>query len=249
MAKERNDALVMWTRIAQRRAFRREIDALEKGLPLPRDSKILRLTPTWRHEDSTLRLTGRLANAQLTFDETYPLVLPSEGLFTELLVKDAHARTMQGGPQLCLGFLRRRFWILKARIAIRKYISRHCVQCIRHSKVRAQQLMGALPAARSTPGHPFERVGVDFAGPFNMRKLPTTVLALRKAVTNKQLYQEPSTIKGWVVIFVCLITRAVDLDVLHGLTVEEFLAALSRMTARRGHCAEMWSDNGTTFVA
>lgn len=247
-ARERDDALVMWTRIVQRRAFRKECDALQKELALPRESKLLRLTPVWRKEDSTVRLAGRLANAQLTFNETYPLVLPSDGDFVALLVKDAHVRTLHGGPQLCLAFLRRRFWILKARIAIRRYISRSCVQCIRHSKVSAQQLMGALPAARSTPGEPFNRVGVDFAGPFHMRKLPTTALALRKAVTSKQLYEEPSTVKGWVVIFVCLITRAVHLDVLHGLTIEEFLAALSRMTARRGHCSQIWSDNGTTFV-
>lgn len=247
-AAERDNALIMWTRIVQRKAFRKEIGALTSGAPILRDSKLLRLTPTWVEGDSTLRLAGRLANAQLTFNEKHPLILPANGPFVELLVKDAHYRTMHGGPQLCLGFLRRRFWILKARIAIRKYIGSFCVQCIRHSKVAAQQLMGSLPAARSTPGHPFERVGVDFAGPFNMRKLPTTALALRKAVTSKQLYEDPSTIKGWIVIFVCLVTRAVHLDVLHGLTVEEFLAALARMTARRGHCAEMWSDNGTTFI-
>lgn len=247
-AAERHNALVMWTRIVQRRAFRKEIAALTNGTPMPRDSKLLRLTPTWNDGDSTLRLTGRLANAQLSFDETHPLLLPAHGPLVELLVKDAHHRTMHGGPQLCLGFLRRRFWILKVRIAIRKFIGRFCVQCIRHSKIAAQQLMGSLPAARSTPGHAFERVGVDFAGPYNMRKLPSTALALRRAVTNKQLYEEPSTIKGWVVVFICLITRAVHLDVLHGLTVEEFLAALARMTARRGHCVQMWSDNGTTFV-
>jgi len=32
------------------------------------------------------------------------------------------------------------------------------------------------------------------------------------------------------------------------MTSEAFLAAFKRFVSRRGHCAEMWSDNGTTFV-
>lgn len=108
--------------------------------------------------------------------------------------------------------------------------------------------MGALPAVRTTQALAFERVGVDFAGPFHMRKLPTTQAALRKAMNYKQLYEAPSQIQGYIVIFVCLVTRAVHMDVLRGLTTEEFLGALARMTGRRGHCSELWSDNGTTFV-
>lgn len=195
-----------------------------------------------------MRITGRLANSQRSLDEMHPMILPADGPLVELLIRDAHIRTLHGGPQACLAYLRQRFWILKARIAVRRYIGNKCTVCIRHSKTSAQQLMGALPAVRTTQACAFERVGVDFAGPFTLRKLPTTQAALRKAMSYKELYEAPSTIKGWIVIFICLVTRAVHIDVLRGLSTEEFLAALARMTGRRGHCAEIWSDNGTTFV-
>lgn len=71
---------------------------------------------------------------------------------------------------------------------------------------------------------------------------------MRKAISYKQLYEALTQIKGWIIIFICLVTRAVYLDVLRGLTTEEFLAVLARMTVWRCHCAELWSDNGTTFV-
>lgn len=222
--------------------------SLKDGESLPRVSRLQRLTPILWQQDSTLRLTGRLVNSSRSVDEMHPMILPSDGPLVALLVRDAHLRTLHGGPQACLAYLRQRFWILRARIAVRRYIEKKCTTCIRHSKRSAQQLMGALPSVRVTQACAFERVGVDFAGPFVMRKLPTTTAALRKAMTYKELYEPPSQIKGWVVIFICLVTRAVHMDVLRGLSTEEFLAALARMTGRRGHCAEIWSDNGTTFI-
>lgn len=73
-------------------------------------------------------------------------------------------------------------------------------------------------------------------------------MALRSAAKRTSIYHEPATIKGWIVVFVCLVTRAVHLDVVRGLSVEHFLDALVRFTSRRGMCTEIWSDNGTTFV-
>lgn len=245
---EREKALTKWVCIVQRRAFRKELHSLEENEPLPRVSRLHRFTPVLRPEDHTLRITGRLANSQRSLDEMHPMILPASGPLVEFLIRDAHIKTLHGGPQACLAYLRQRFWVLKARIAVRRYIGSKCTICIRHSKASAQQLMGALPAVRTTQACAFERVGVDFAGPFMLRKLPTTQAALRKAMSYKEIYEVPSTIKGWIVIFICLVTRAVHMDVLRGLSTEEFLAALARMTGRRGHCAELWSDNGTTFV-
>lgn len=106
--------------------------------------------------------------------------------------------------------------------------------------------MGQLPSVRVSISEPFSRVGVDFAGPFDLRKSLGKNLPLRKAALVP--YREPAIIKGWIVVYVCLVTRAVHLDVTTGLTVEEFLETFAKMTSRRGLCHEIWSDNGTTFV-
>lgn len=43
-------------------------------------------------------------------------------------------------------------------------------------------------------------------------------------------------------------TRAIHLEAVSDLTAQGFIAAFKRFTARRGHCADLWSDNGTNFV-
>jgi hypothetical protein len=54
--------------------------------------------------------------------------------------------------------------------------------------------------------------------------------------------------KRYVALFVCFSTKVVHLEIVTSLTTEAFLAAFSRFTARRGHCAQLMSDNGTNFV-
>ena len=49
-------------------------------------------------------------------------------------------------------------------------------------------------------------------------------------------------------VFVCLVIKAVHLDVVSDLTTEGFLAALKRFIARRGKPKNIYSDNGTNFV-
>lgn len=243
--QERKHALDYWIRMVQKKNFHREILAAQSGSELPRDSKLLKFTPHWNADDHTLRMGGRLQYSELSFDEKHPILLADHTL-VQRLIRDVHLRSNHGGPQLCIAILRQKFWILRLRQLIRTYITKCCVQCIRHSKAAAQQLMAPLPAARTTPAPPFSRVGVDFAGPFQLRRTAATQAALRKAVTQTPV--QPTTVKGWVVIFICLVTRAVHLDVVRSLHIEAFLECFAKMTARRGPCSEIWSDNGTTFT-
>lgn len=244
--QERDEALLQWVHIVQRTSFPKEIEALSVSNPLPKGSRLVKLVPHWFSEDSTLRLAGRVEYSHLPHDEKHQMILPADHRLVLLLIRQAHIRTIHGGPQLCIANLRQRWWILNVRRQVQKYIHKSCTQCIRFSKTTANQIMAPLPSSRVTPGEPFSRVGVDFAGPFTLRKNQSTAMALRKAVTS--IPKEPATVKGWVVVFVCLITRAVHLDVVRGLNVEAFLECLARLQARRGMVAEIWSDNGTTFV-
>ena len=53
--------------------------------------------------------------------------------------------------------------------------------------------------------------------------------------------------KRWGIIFKCLTTRAVHLDLLNTMDTDAYLMALRRFIARRGTPAELWSDQGTNF--
>lgn len=48
-------------------------------------------------------------------------------------------------------------------------------------------------------------------------------------------------------MFVCLVTRAIHIDVVTDLTSAAFIACFERFISRRGHCNKLYSDNGTTF--
>lgn len=54
--------------------------------------------------------------------------------------------------------------------------------------------------------------------------------------------------KGYIAVFVCLVTRAVHLEPVMAMTTDAFKAAFLRFTARRGPCEMLLSDNGTNFV-
>uniref|UniRef100_A0ABD2WQP3 Integrase catalytic domain-containing protein n=1 Tax=Trichogramma kaykai TaxID=54128 RepID=A0ABD2WQP3_9HYME len=92
--------------------------------------------------------------------------------------------------------------------------------------------MAPLPASRVTPGRPFATTGLDYAGP-----LPVLFSKGRGAKSTK----------GYVAIFVCMVVRAVYVEIVSDLTTEAFLAAYARFCARRGRPHTLCSDNGTTF--
>ena len=92
--------------------------------------------------------------------------------------------------------------------------------------------MAPLPAIRTASQRAFLCVGLDYAGPF--------VVKCSKGRGIK-------TTKGYVAIFVCLVVKAVHIEIVSDLTTDSFLAAFHRFTFRRGHCKIVYSDNATTF--
>ncbi|XP_030581524.1 uncharacterized protein LOC115779573 [Archocentrus centrarchus] len=90
--------------------------------------------------------------------------------------------------------------------------------------------MADLPPARlRLYKPPFYSTGVDCFGPF-------TVKIGRRME------------KRWGIIFKCMTTRCIHLDLLENLDADAFLMALRRFVARRGKPKELLCDNGTNFV-
>ena len=92
--------------------------------------------------------------------------------------------------------------------------------------------MGQLPSSRVTPSPVFSKMGIDYAGPF----------LLKKGYTRK-----PVLIKTYMCIFVCFSTKAVHLEAASDLNTESFLATLKKFVSRRGLPTEIHSDNGSNF--
>lgn len=95
-----------------------------------------------------------------------------------------------------------------------------------------EQKMGNLPALRVNQARPFQTSGVDYAGPVQLKAWKGRCSKVTKA---------------YIAIFVCFCTKAVHLELVSDYSSSAFLAAFKRFIARRGHCANLYSDCGTNF--
>lgn len=224
-----------WARVAQQQYYSKEIACRRNREPMPEKSAIAALNPIL-NQDTVLCVGGRLGAARRA---QHQIIIPGASRLGWLLLHRAHRATLHGGVQAMIAYIRTSFWIPCLRSEARRYI-KGCTTCVRMAEETATQMMGSLPADRVLPARAFLKTGVDYAGPFTVRSHPGRP-ALRSASSDP-------VDKGYVVVFVCLVTRAVHLEAVMGMTSEAFIAAFTRFVARRGHCAYMYSDNGTNFV-
>ncbi|XP_076285539.1 uncharacterized protein LOC143211600 [Lasioglossum baleicum] len=218
-------------RLAQQSTYTAEKAALEKGQNVSNKSSLASLLPMI-DDNGLMRVGGRLRNALLNPDEAHPIILPPKSRLTLLIISRAHRDNLHGGVHATLGAVRQQFWVPKGRAVVKATINK-CVTCTRWRADPLNQLMGQLPAHRVTPARPFHSTGVDYAGPIWLR---TTAGRGHKAY------------KGYLAVFVCTVTKAVHLEVVSNYSSEAFLAAFRRFVSRRGICAHVHSDCGTTFT-
>ena len=105
--------------------------------------------------------------------------------------------------------------------------------CKKLDKKLSGQVMGNLPQERLKPAPPWYSTSVDLFGPFTIRD------AVKKRTTSK----------AYGVIFNCIGTRAVYLDLAPDYSTESFLMVLRRFVSLRGYPSKMYSDNGAQLVA
>ena len=95
------------------------------------------------------------------------------------------------------------------------------------------QRMGQVMEERLKPTPAFYHTALDLFGPFTIRD------AVKRRTHGK----------AFGVIFTCLTTRAVHLDVAEGYSTSDFLASLRIFISIRGFPHSIHSDNGTQLVA
>lgn len=219
--------------MVQKERFQLEIKQLRANQQLSHNSALLTLKP-FLDGDNLIRVGGRLTHADIPETQRHPIVLPSRHFVTELIMQQEHLRLLHCGPELLLNSIRQQYWPLSGRREARK-VTRNCLQCFRYQPTPIKTMMADLPKARLEEfSRPFDRCGIDYAGPFQLRE-------------NKRRGRVPMA-KAYVAVFVCFSTKAVHIELVSSLTTEAFLAALRRFAARRGTPSHSYSDNATNFV-
>ena len=104
----------------------------------------------------------------LSYNERFPILLPTASRFSYLLIDFIHRLTLHGGNHLLLRVLRIEFYIRRAKNLIKTVIG-CCRTCTIYKGMTQSQIMAALPTSRTVFTHHFTSTGVDFAEPFDIR--------------------------------------------------------------------------------
>lgn len=215
-------------RFSQQEQFQEEIAALKHGNTVKRNSSVYKLDPMLH--DGVLLVGGRLGKSAMPSERKHPILLSKNQHVSHLILSDIHKQLGHGGRNQMLSKLRCKYWITNANSVSRKIISK-CVICRRFKGKLGEQRMADLPVERITPDlPPFTNVGVDFFGPIEVKR-------------------GRGTVKRYGVLFTCMASRAVHLEMAYSLDTDSCINALRRFICRRGQVSSMRSDNGTNFIS
>ena len=103
------------------------------------------------------------------------------------------------------------------------------VTCRHLRGTSGEQKMAKLLSSRVEPAPQFSYCAVDYFGPWHIKEG-------RKEV------------KKYGVLFTCLASRAIHIEVAHSIETDSFLQALRRFIYRRGPVRELCRDQGSNFV-
>ena len=124
-------------------------------------------------------------------------------------------------------------WIVGAKRAISSLIYK-CVVCRKLRGKLEQQQVADLPAERLQQKKTFTYVGLDVFGPWE--------------VVTRRTRGGSANSKRWAILFTCMSTRAVHMEVIESMSASSSVNALRRFFSIRGPVKQLRSDHGTNFV-
>ena len=194
------------------------------------EGKFRRLSPR-RQEDGVI-VGGQRAEKwmHMTYNEEKLILLPYNHPFSRLYSRFIHYQHHLG-VAATISKIRLKYWIVNLSKMV-KSIRNRCVHCRELCKNLEFQVMGQLPIDRLKPAPAWSSTSLDYFGPFET-----------KSETNKR-----SSGKAFGVIFTCMLSRAVHLDLATDYSTDAFLQVLRRLVAIRGHPTILRSDPGSQLI-
>ena len=215
-------------KMVQSETYGLEIQQLQEEGKIPSAKPIAKLDP-FLDDQGVLRVGGRLRQADMAFNKKHPALLPKEHPVTKALLLHLHQHTAHQGRGMLVSTLRNNgFWIVGASRMAGSLIHK-CVTCRKLRGTLCEQRMADLPRDRLENVAPFTSSGVDYFGPFIIK-------------------EGRKEIKRWGVVFTCMASRAIHLDVAAYLSTDAFINVMRRFICLRGTVRTLKSDRGTNIV-
>ena len=179
-------------------------------------------------------LQARVKNFPAKFDNHQDFVFPlPTSTFAKRIASYYHERFHRDVDTVVM-HIRKEFWIVGLRRVVTA-IDRNCVQCSMTRQQVATQVMGKLPSFRTEIISAFAQSSLDLFGPLWIKDS----VVRRGPKVKKKVYG---------VLFACLASRAVYLDIADDYSTQAILHCLRRFQADKGHCSLLVSDPGTQLV-
>lgn len=167
-------------------------------------------------------------SASLDGEAKNPVIVVKNCHFSRLLTVHFHEQNGHGGTTHTYAAMARKVWIRHGRAMV-KSVTKGCVVCKKLNGLPYRMPDFAdLPKFRTGICKPFEFTGLDYFGP----------IKVKEDEADKQV---------WALIFTCLVTRNIYLQLVRSLNTTTFLNALRCFSSRRGAPSELLCDNALSF--
>ena len=191
-------------------------------------SSIQKLDP-FLDSNGLIRVGGRLRNSNLPELEKHPVIIPKGCTLSTLIISHFHNKVAHQGRGMTMSAIRSAgFWIVSLSSSVSSYIH-HCVVCRKLRRPTEQQKMADLPPERTDQSPPFTYIGVDYFGPFEVK-------------------EGRRYVKRYGVIFTCLYSRAVHVELCDDMSSDAFINCLRTFISLRGAVRAIYCDQGTNLV-
>ena len=215
-----------------------ELDLAEKVLILeaqrtvPPDETTTLNLGLYKAEMGILRCKGRLEHCDsLLANSKHPIFLPYHSPLSQLILRRMHWMLHHCGPGILIAEYRKCYWTPALRKLIKNclYVNKE-TKCLPCAMMRARPFAPPpeppLPTERVNVSRPFEHCGIDYFGPYRLKS-----------------FEE----KCYGLIFSCMTTRAIHLEMTSSLSADKTMLAMRRFISRRGCPGSVLSDNAKQF--
>ena len=234
LAELKRSVFVYLFKSMQKECFNCEIEYLS-NTPLNYNNapKVVKDLNLFLDKDGLLRSKGRISkNLTLSYDAVNPVILSDNHHLTDLIIRDSHFSCKHLGVDSTINHLRQTgFWVLHARQCAKRVL-KNCILCHKYnSRAFGLPPTPSLPKNRLNLIKPFNHTGVDYTGHFFVKDFSE----------NKH--------KCYILIFTCMNTRSIHLEIVNSMSVEDFIMAFIRFHNRYGLPQVLYSDNAKSFIS
>ena len=159
-----------------------------------------------------------------------PILLSKNSYLSKLIIRQIHERLNHAGYYSVLGELRKKFWVPCAFSTVKSCI-RKCVSCRRFNNRTVKLNQNVYRDFRLDPSNIlFRDVFIDYLGPM-------------------LVYEGKVKVKRYVLLFTCLWSRAINLEICTDLSLKCFLRAFQLQIFSHGTPSRVYSDLGSQITA